>query len=380
VKYLLLSSPPRKKPAPGLASAGCTFLSFPPPESQIFPAPPCPAWARAAAIRPAAKCPRACRLRPGAAVKRHAGARHALSASATAAATRRARRRQQYVGFTRTEAYKRRAAPLRPAPHRPFRPPASARRMDHTHTGINTTPAAVTASASMDAALLLEPKLEMMQQQQPSPAGHYAALDHHLIPPPPALVVPCEPPRPLEALLQGPQLPPFLSKTYDLVSEPQLDGVISWGPAGNSFVVWNPSTFARDVLPHNFKHNNFSSFVRQLNTYVRIISLPGPLFFLSFAIRRWIIHAAVLCSGDALFPLGIWHSVSDALFSFCSFWFLLLYSAQICCVYILCTTSLAYFVSGVVVCNANLAFLLRAELWSVMPIWPFPKELDYLDH
>ncbi|XP_048555845.1 heat stress transcription factor A-3-like [Triticum urartu] len=139
--------------------------------------------------------------------------------------------------------------------------------MDHTHTGTNTTPAAVTASASMDAALLLEPKLEMMLQQQPSPAGHYAALDHHLAPPPPALVVPCEPPRPLEALLQGPQLPPFLSKTYDLVSEPQLDGVISWGPAGNSFVVWNPSSFARDVLPHNFKHNNFSSFVRQLNTY-----------------------------------------------------------------------------------------------------------------
>ncbi|KAM3384967.1 hypothetical protein ACQJBY_009112 [Aegilops geniculata] len=255
--------------------------------------------------------------------------------------------------------------------------------MDHTHTGINTTPAAVTAAAaasdSMDAALLLEPKLEMMLQQQPSPAGHYAGLDHHLIPPPPALVVPCEPPRPLEALLQGPQLPPFLSKTYDLVSEPQLDGVISWGPAGNSFVVWNPSTFARDVLPHNFKHNNFSSFVRQLNTYVRIASLPNPLFCFSFSIRQWIIiHAAVLCSGDALFPLGIWHSVSDALF----FFLFLLVSAAVLCPNLLRIYFYVlpfYFVSGVLVCNANLAFLLRAELWSVMPIWPFPKELDYLD-
>ncbi|XP_037442499.1 uncharacterized protein LOC119310975 isoform X2 [Triticum dicoccoides] len=34
-----------------------------------------------------------------------------------------------------------------------------------------------------------------------------------------------------KALLQGPQLPPFLSKTYDLEGEPQLDGVISWGPS-----------------------------------------------------------------------------------------------------------------------------------------------------
>ncbi|CAN6272884.1 unnamed protein product [Urochloa humidicola] len=121
--------------------------------------------------------------------------------------------------------------------------------------------------------LLLEPKHEdeelPLHPQLASP-DPFVSLDQ-LMPatgPGPAVAVPAEPPRPLEALLQGgPQLPPFLSKTYDLVSEPALDGVISWGAAGNSFVVWDPSTFARDVLPHNFKHNNFSSFVRQLNTY-----------------------------------------------------------------------------------------------------------------
>ncbi|KAF3791953.1 Heat stress transcription factor B-4 [Nymphaea thermarum] len=60
---------------------------------------------------------------------------------------------------------------------------------------------------------------------------------------------------------------PFLIKTYQLVDDPSTDDIVSWGEDESTFVVWRPPEFARDLLPNYFKHNNFSSFVRQLNTY-----------------------------------------------------------------------------------------------------------------
>ncbi|WOH05991.1 hypothetical protein DCAR_0625414 [Daucus carota subsp. sativus] len=60
---------------------------------------------------------------------------------------------------------------------------------------------------------------------------------------------------------------PFLTKTYQLVDDPLTDHIVSWGDDHTTFVVWRPPEFARDLLPNYFKHNNFSSFVRQLNTY-----------------------------------------------------------------------------------------------------------------
>lgn len=109
-----------------------------------------------------------------------------------------------------------------------------------------------------------------------SPTSHGGVDESAMVPPP----------RPMEGLHDiGP--PPFLTKTYDAVEDPTTSHIVSWSRGGASFVVWDPHAFSRDLLPRYFKHNNFSSFVRQLNTYV------SPLFTTIFFTRFVSNHSQV---------------------------------------------------------------------------------------
>jgi len=60
--------------------------------------------------------------------------------------------------------------------------------------------------------------------------------------------------------------PIFLRKTYHMIDTCDQN-VATWSEDGSTFVVKDPEKFATEIIPQFFKHNNFSSFVRQLNFY-----------------------------------------------------------------------------------------------------------------
>jgi len=62
-------------------------------------------------------------------------------------------------------------------------------------------------------------------------------------------------------------IPSFIRKTYDILEEARFPQYIDWNPEGTALVIKKPSEFSQKVLPIYFKHNNFTSFVRQLNMY-----------------------------------------------------------------------------------------------------------------
>jgi len=62
-------------------------------------------------------------------------------------------------------------------------------------------------------------------------------------------------------------IPSFIRKTYEILEEGKHADVIHWSEDGTAIIINNPTEFAQRVLPAYFKHNNLTSFIRQLNMY-----------------------------------------------------------------------------------------------------------------
>jgi len=62
------------------------------------------------------------------------------------------------------------------------------------------------------------------------------------------------------------KLPIFLQKTFEIFSNPEYEETCSFSPNGDTIVIKKVPEFC-SILPLHFKHENFQSFVRQLNMY-----------------------------------------------------------------------------------------------------------------
>ena len=59
----------------------------------------------------------------------------------------------------------------------------------------------------------------------------------------------------------------FLSKLYEILKDITYKEIISWNNEGNGIIIKDVSNLCKIILPKYFKHNNYSSFIRQLNIY-----------------------------------------------------------------------------------------------------------------
>ncbi|KAL1497178.1 hypothetical protein ABEB36_008178 [Hypothenemus hampei] len=62
-------------------------------------------------------------------------------------------------------------------------------------------------------------------------------------------------------------VPLFIKKLWKIVNDVKNEQIISWNKNGDGFVIHDQLRFISETLPKYFKHNQLSSFVRQLNLY-----------------------------------------------------------------------------------------------------------------
>ncbi|KDN61070.1 putative HSF-type DNA-binding protein [Colletotrichum sublineola] len=70
-----------------------------------------------------------------------------------------------------------------------------------------------------------------------------------------------------EAQQKRKQIPPFVQKLSSFLDDDKNSELIRWSEKGDSFIVLDEDEFAKKLIPDLFKHNNYASFVRQLNMY-----------------------------------------------------------------------------------------------------------------
>lgn len=53
-----------------------------------------------------------------------------------------------------------------------------------------------------------------------------------------------------------------------IMEDASLKDIVSWTEDGKAFTIYDVHKFTEEVMPLHFSHDNFSSFHRQLHTYV----------------------------------------------------------------------------------------------------------------
>ena len=59
----------------------------------------------------------------------------------------------------------------------------------------------------------------------------------------------------------------FLLKLYDILNDNTYHDIIHWNMERSGIIITNITKLSNEVLPKFYRHNNYSSFVRQLNVY-----------------------------------------------------------------------------------------------------------------
>lgn len=59
----------------------------------------------------------------------------------------------------------------------------------------------------------------------------------------------------------------FIQKLHYILESREYHSCIWWSEEGTSFIIQNTHTFVEKVISRVYNHSNYSSFVRQLNSY-----------------------------------------------------------------------------------------------------------------